>query len=85
MSLIPKSEIIVNKSTTLIDKARQVVLYFYKGRLLVLLTTLAALSIYKPYALFLTLATAQTLLNIVTGTILANLVGAAVYMHNILN
>lgn len=64
------------------DFAKQVMSYS-KYRVTMLLLLLAAISIYKPHALFLTLSTMQILMNIVMNCIIDLSVGAAVYLNNI--
>ena len=60
------------------------VLWLFKKRVYIYVALLAALSIYKPIALFQTLSLAQTFLNIFCNIFVSVATGAAVYLHNLL-
>lgn len=62
-----------------IDKSTNFSYYRFIG----LVITLAGLSIYKPYALYQTLSLGQTIINILMNIVVANLTGAAIYIHNL--
>lgn len=66
------------------ETAKRAMLILVKYRMIIMLTILAALSIYKPLALFQHLGLVQTAVNICMNMFVYYTVGAAVFMHNLI-